>query len=160
MSQAQLTGADIESLVISPRIGEIERRTGGPFKAREFQIKAGEIGPRALLLAGCGSGKTLAAWKWVQHQAETTSFSRVLFLYPTRATATEGFRDYVSWAGSDESALLHGTSEYDLTAMFTNPNDGRTGQDYTAQLGLYALGYPMQRVQCYRHKQHPNLHSL
>jgi len=58
----------------------------------------------------------------------------------------EGFRDYASWAGAEESALLHGTSEYDLTGMFTNPADSRTGQDYSVEQGLYALGYWPKRV--------------
>jgi CRISPR-associated endonuclease/helicase Cas3 len=144
--QPVLTANDVDRLVIAPRMRQIEERTGKPFVPRTFQNEAGNLGPRALLLAGCGAGKTLAAWKWVQNQAETHRFSRVLFLYPTRATATEGFRDYVSWAGSDESALLHGTSEYDLTGMFINPADSRAGQDYTAQQGLYALGYWPKRI--------------
>ncbi len=146
MQQPRLTASDIDRLVIAPRMRQIEERTGKSFEPRTFQNEAGKLGPRALLLAGCGAGKTLAAWKWVQHQAETHRFSRVLFLYPTRATATEGFRDYASWAGAGESALLHGTSEYDLTGMFTNPADRRAGQDYSAKEGLYALGYWPKRI--------------
>jgi CRISPR-associated endonuclease/helicase Cas3 len=146
MEQPRLTPDDIEELVIAPRMRQVEQRTIKTFTPRTFQTEVGKLGPRALLLAGCGAGKTFAAWKWVQHQAETHGFSRVLFLYPTRATATEGFRDYVSWAGADESALLHGTSDYDLTGMFTNPSDDRSGQDYTAEQRLYALGYWPKRV--------------
>src|SRR5262249_23171508 len=37
-----------------------------------------------------------------------------IFLYPTRGTATEGYRDYVSSAGPEEAALVHGTAEFDL----------------------------------------------
>ena len=146
MQQPRLTANDIENLVIAPRIRQIEVLTGKTFIPRTFQLEAGRLGPRALLLAGCGTGKTLAAWYWVCRQAETHRFSRVLFLYPTRATATEGFRDYASWAGAAESALLHGTSEYDLTSMFTNPSDSRKGQDYSAAEGLYSLGYWPKRI--------------
>lgn len=146
MQKPALTSQEIETLIIAPRIRQLEQISGNPFIEREFQTAAGRLGPRALLLAGCGSGKTLAAWKWIQHQAATHRFSRALFLYPTRATATEGFRDYVSWAGDEEAALLHGTSEYDLIGMFTNPLDERGGQDYTAEEGLYTLGYWPKRV--------------
>lgn len=146
MEQSPLTPDDIEAFVIAPRMRQVEQRTVKPFSPRTFQTEAGKLGPRALLLAGCGAGKTFAAWKWVQHQAKSLGFSRILFLYPTRATATEGFRDYVSWAGADESALLHGTSDYDLTGMFTNPADDRSGQDYTAEQRLFALGYWPKRV--------------
>lgn len=146
MQQPCLTADDIDRLVIAPRMRQIEERTGKEFEPRTFQNEAGKLGPRALLVAGCGAGKTLAAWKWAQHQAETHRFSRVLFLYPTRATATEGFRDYASWAGAEESALLHSTSEYDLTGMFTNPADSRAGEDYSAEEGLYALGYWPKRI--------------
>lgn len=146
MQQPRLTARDLDRFVIIPRIRQIEERSGTAFTPRTFQEETSRLGPRALLVAGCGAGKTLAAWKWARHQAETHSFSRVLFLYPTRATATEGFRDYASWAGAEESALLHGTSEYDLTGMFANPADSRAGQDYSAEQGLYALGYWPKRI--------------
>jgi CRISPR-associated endonuclease/helicase Cas3 len=68
-----------------------------------------------------------------------------VFLYPTRATATEGFRDYASWAG-DEAALLHGTSVYDLHGMFDNSADPRSSDDYRVQERLFALGYWPRRI--------------
>ncbi len=143
---AQLTAKDIEEKVIQPRIVDIEGRGGAKFKWHDFQIAVGELGPRALLLAGCGSGKTFAAWKWIEKQAAIQPVSRVIFLYPTRATATEGFKDYVSWAGGEDAALLHGTSEYDLEGMFTNPADSRNEENFRAQEGLFALGYWPKRL--------------
>jgi CRISPR-associated endonuclease/helicase Cas3 len=65
----------------------------------------------------------------------------VLFLYPTRATTTEGFRDYVSWAPEAEAALMHGTSEFDLQGMFDNDSDPRHNLSYEAERRLFALGY-------------------
>jgi len=65
---------------------------------------------------------------------------RVLFLYPTRGTATEGFRDYVSWAPAEEAALAHGTAAYDLEEMFENPADSHAEKDFTSEDRLYALG--------------------
>lgn len=142
----QLTAKDIEEKVLQPRIVDIERRSRAGFRWHDFQIAAGKLGPRALLLAGCGSGKTLAAWKWIERQAAIQPVSRVIFLYPTRATATEGFKDYVSWAGGEDAALLHGTSEYDLEGMFTSPADSRKNEDFKAQEGLFALGYWPKRL--------------
>ncbi len=34
----------------------------------------------------------MAAWKWIERQATIRPVKRVVFLYPTRATATEGYR--------------------------------------------------------------------
>ena len=72
--------------------------------------------------------------------------ARVLFLYPTRATATEGFRDYVAWAPEEDAALAHGTAAYDLEEMFENPNDIRTKKDFTTEQRLYALGFWQKRL--------------
>lgn len=42
--------------------------------------------------AGCGSGKTLAAYMWAAANYPTR---RIYFCYPTTGTATEGFKDYL-----------------------------------------------------------------
>lgn len=113
------------------------------FQWTDFQDHCADparVPSRALLLAPCGSGKTLAAWRWIEEQAKRR-VGHVLFLYPTRATATEGFRDYVSWAPEAEAALMHGTSEFDLDGMFDNEGDHRKGQKYEGDRRLYALGY-------------------
>lgn len=138
--QAPLTEADVEEDVITPRVEEL-RRHGRWRGFHDFQIAAGTLGPRGLLLSGCGTGKTLAAWKWIASQLRQRPASRVIFLYPTRATATEGFRDYVSWSGPEAGKLMHGTSRYDLEGMFENPGDPRRGGDYTVPERLFALGY-------------------
>jgi CRISPR-associated endonuclease/helicase Cas3 len=141
-----LTPEWINQKVIQPRIREFEKRIGRAFHWHDFQAAAGELGERALLLSGCGTGKTLAAWNWIKTQLGRRPASRVLFLYPTRGTATEGFRDYVSWAGGEDAALLHGTAAYDLEGMFENPSDPRHGGDYHVQERLFALGYWPKRV--------------
>jgi CRISPR-associated endonuclease/helicase Cas3 len=117
-------GADeLEQHIIASRCDELTRKHGKPFEFHEFQRRAATIGPRALLLAGCGSGKTLAAWKWAHAQLQAHELGYVVFLYPTRGTATEGFRDYVGWAPESKAALVHGTSEYELAAMQENPSE-------------------------------------
>jgi len=143
-----LTPEDIHEKVLEPRIAELTR--AGRWRGyHRFQEQAATLGPRALLLAGCGSGKTLAAWKWAAAQLEQHEASRILFLYPTRATATEGFRDYVSWAGPEEAALSTGTARYDLQTLFANPGTGsdiRSGGDYTVEERLFALAFWERRV--------------
>ena len=98
------------------------------------------------MLSPCGSGKTLAAWLWIREQLRRRPAARIIFLYPTRATATEGFRGYGSWAGGDDAALLHGTSDYDLEGLFQNPSDPRTEQSFLPQQTLFALSYWNRRV--------------
>jgi CRISPR-associated endonuclease/helicase Cas3 len=143
-----LTAQDIEKKVLAPRIAQL-RRTSGSFEWHEFQVAAAKLGPRAVLLAGCGTGKTLAAWRWIGAQLAGRPAARAIFLYPTRATTTEGFRDYVSWAGPEEAALIHGTSAYTLEGLFSNPDDAngrRRGQDYRVDPRLFALGYWPRRI--------------
>jgi len=67
-----------------------------------------------LLEAGCGTGKTLAAYLWARDQIEGR---RLWFCYPTTGTATEGFREYlcdmntgITRAGAD---LFHSRAELD-----------------------------------------------
>ena len=141
-----LSTQDIQHKVIVPRIREIERKTKRDFTLQDFQEQASTLRERALLLAPCGSGKTLAAWRWIASRLEKRPAARVLFLYPTRATATEGFRDYIAWAPEEDAALAHGTAAYDLEEMFGNPADDRTGKDFTTEQRLYALGFWQKRL--------------
>ncbi len=116
---ASLDEAKVQASVIEPRIEEMTR-AGRPFAWNEFQeacADPGRVPARALLIAPCGSGKTLAAWRWVATRCRERPVARAIFLYPTRGTATEGFRDYVSQAGPELSALVHGTADLDLEHM-------------------------------------------
>lgn len=65
--------------------------------------------PVTLVTAGCGSGKTLAAWAWGHRR----SGRQVWLCYPTTGTTTEGFRDYI--AGADIHGFIeHGRSRVDV----------------------------------------------
>lgn len=143
--QKPLTGEFIDSQVIAPRIAEI-RAKQGCFTWNGFQQASESLPERVLLLAPCGSGKTLAAWRWIKSQIDKRPTSRVIFLYPTRATATEGFRDYLSWAPEADAALIHGTAAYELEGMFDDPKDARFGKDFTTEDRLYALGFWHRRI--------------
>ncbi len=143
-----LTPEWLQENVIDPRIRDIEENKGS-FEPHDFQLQAAKLGSRSLLLSGCGTGKTLAAWFWIREQLKSHPARRVIFLYPTRTTATEGFRDYASWAGEDAS-LVHGTAVYDLEGMFDNPldpiEDSRRSHLYEQDARLFALGYWPKKV--------------
>ncbi len=158
-----LSGRDVWEKVTEKRIEELrvkkrwDDRIGDEFEGTRgftrFQCEVASKGPRVLLTAACGSGKTLAAWNWIKAQLDARPpdrpLSRVLFLYPTRATATEGFRDYVSWAPEDEAGLLSGTADYELEEMFEtpeDPDDRRQGLKYRADPRLYSLCHWKKRV--------------
>jgi len=158
---APITPEDIANTIIYPIIGKIKARKENKsfdldaFLAehtpaqlqdlqdkllQEFQKQIPQKGSRVLLLAACGAGKTLGAWKWAERQAKNFEIGKVIFLYPTRGTATEGFRDYVGWAPGAEGALVTGTARYELDAMQENPSEAIQGKDFQADERLYALG--------------------
>lgn len=134
---------EISGKIIEPRVQNITERRQQPFVFHPFQEKIANEGPRVLLLAACAAGKTLAAWRWADAQARARQIGKVIFLYPTRGTATEGFRDYVGWAPEAEGALVHGTARYELEGMLSNPSDATAGKSHMqteAQERLFALG--------------------
>jgi CRISPR-associated endonuclease/helicase Cas3 len=110
----------VETAILAPRKSELGAKFTGYLT---FQGGAAAIGRRGLLLAGCGAGKTIAAWRWADQVVRAEQIGRVIFLYPTRGTATEGFRDYVAHAPEGEAALVHGTSAYELAGMQANPSE-------------------------------------
>lgn len=135
---------DIANAIINPRIEQIKAKTGS-FKLATFQEQIAKQGSKALLLAACGAGKTLGAWKWAEQQAREYKIGKVIFLYPTRGTATEGFRDYVGWSPATDAALVTGTARYELEAMQENPSEAIEGKDFQADDRLYALGFWSRR---------------
>ncbi len=113
----------------------VERRLGGR-SLRPFQADvAGSRAPLTLARAGCGSGKTVAAYAWAARQHP----GRQLWLtYPTTGTATEGFRDYVH--GADVSGRLeHGRAEVDLD-IFGLQRDGEPSRDQDRLDAIRAWG--------------------
>lgn len=71
--------------IIQPRIAELtQSKHWNPNNGRggwtDFQDDAAGLPSRALLLAPCGSGKTLAAWRWIESQLAARPTARVLFL--------------------------------------------------------------------------------
>jgi CRISPR-associated endonuclease/helicase Cas3 len=96
-----LTKEDIQSLV--------ENRLEGQ-ELRDFQAAIAASESRVTLVrAGCGTGKTIGAYKWAEKYAIG---KKLYFSYPTTGTASEGFKDYA--AKSDfETHLMHSRAEID-----------------------------------------------
>lgn len=110
--------ADLEALVAA-RLGSDP--------PREFQQKiAHSTADVTLVEAGCGSGKTVAAYMWAAQQQANR---RLWFCYPTTGTATEGFRGYLFGRfGGDEirADLFHSRKEFDIKRML----ESQSGGDY------------------------------
>lgn len=136
-----ITSEELEQKILQPRYSKIEKRTGRKFELHPFQKKAQEQGDKVILLSGCGSGKTIFAYKWQQSTLARHPVGRIIFLYPTRGTATEGFKDYVSWAPESDASLITGTSIYELQEIAKNPTDSTDGKDFTTDERLFALGF-------------------
>nr|WP_225937829.1 CRISPR-associated helicase Cas3' [Myxococcus sp. RHSTA-1-4] len=113
----------------------VERRLGGrplrPFQEAVAHSRA----PVTLVRAGCGSGKTAAAYAWAARQHP----GRQLWLtYPTMGTATEGFRDYLH--GADvEARLQHSRAEVDLDIFGLRGDGAHAGEGPRDQDRLEAL---------------------
>lgn len=136
-----ITPEELETKILQPRYAQIAKKSGKKFKLKEFQKKALEQGDRCLLLSACGSGKTIFGYKWHQAALSRNQVGHVIFLYPTRGTATEGFKDYVSWAPETDASLVTGTAIYELQEMLKNPSDSTDGKDFTTDERLFALGF-------------------
>lgn len=95
------------------------------FKPRQFQEDvAASSSYLTFAQAGCGSGKSLAAYLWAVkwcerfEQAGRTNF-RLFFCLPTTGTTTEHFKDYALESGIDQNlmSLTHSRSSVDLRAI-------------------------------------------
>ncbi len=145
--QQLLDGDSIREKVICPRVEDLKAKRRWK-DWQDFQLACDHLGDRALILAPCGSGKTLAAWRWIAGRLDANPAARVIFLYPTRGTATEGFRDYVSWAPEADAALVHGTSTYDLDGLFADADDDdpRSEKSFESRARLFALKQWPKRI--------------
>lgn len=101
---------------------------------RPFQEHVAAASSRlTLLTAGCGTGKTVAAYCWAARRA---AGRRLFFCYPTTGTATEGFTKY---AFPEFAALVHSRAAYDLTELRIVPDDDASAVEQ-AWTGLMPWG--------------------
>lgn len=135
-----ISSEELTRKIIAPCINVIEKRSDRTYEPAKFQLGIAELGSKSLLRAGCGSGKTLAAYYWAARQLDKHECGRVIFLYPTRGTATEGFKDYTGWAPEGEALLLHGQSKYVLESMLANPPESGEGKNYLSEWNQRLFG--------------------
>lgn len=65
-----------------------------------------------VVTAGCGNGKTVAAYMWGKRKAQG---QRLVFCYPTTGTTTAGFKEYLMAPSSlERKTLLHSRAEADI----------------------------------------------
>jgi CRISPR-associated endonuclease/helicase Cas3 len=95
------------------------RLQGGHLKAFQKQVSESKA-PVTLTVAGCGNGKTLAAYEWALRHAVG---KKLFFCYPTTGTASAGFEDYLLAQDSLERALIHGRARVDMERMIDTPED-------------------------------------
>ena len=118
-SETGITSDDMKELI--ERWAK-NREIPTPFRPREFQRRVAESEFRLTLVeAGCGSGKSVAAYMWAQRWAERfkadgLSPPHFFFCMPTMGTATEQFRDYAMEADVD-AVLEHSKAGLDLDSM-------------------------------------------
>jgi CRISPR-associated endonuclease/helicase Cas3 len=90
-------------------------------RSRPFQRRvAASERPATVVMAGCGNGKTTAAYMWAQKWARGR---KLFFTYPTTGTASAGFEDYLLDQSHFARTLIHGRSWVDLQAMQGSPED-------------------------------------
>ena len=95
-----------------------ERLDGKPL--RPFQAGVAASPARVTLVeAGCGTGKTAAAYAWAAARGRAGQSGKLFFCYPTTGTATEGFLDYVAEPDTIEASLIHGRASLDLELLVT-----------------------------------------
>ena len=122
LDPGQWTGEVLARVCLSDELDGIARtRLQEGQRLRVFQQGVAES-KRAVTFvrAGCGSGKTVAAYLWASQRA---AGRKLFFCYPTTGTATEGYRDYVPAEMSPDVALLHSRAEFDLEYVVKNPED-------------------------------------
>ena len=98
----------------------IQDKLGGG-DLRDFQESvARSLAPVTLTIAGCGTGKTLAAYAWAMRHA---AGKKLFFCYPTTGTASSGFEDYLVAQSSLERALIHGRAQVDIERILRSDEE-------------------------------------
>jgi CRISPR-associated endonuclease/helicase Cas3 len=98
----------------------ISAKLGGKHPRGFQETIAASESPATIAIAGCGNGKTLAAYMWAKRWANG---KKLFFAYPTTGTASAGFQDYLLHHDHLPLALIHGRAWVDLAAMKGSPED-------------------------------------
>jgi CRISPR-associated endonuclease/helicase Cas3 len=134
------TTEEISSLVNDRLTVNGVRNELRPFQ-RDVADLAGEI---TLVQAGCGSGKTLAAYHWA---ATRHPGKRLYICYPTTGTATEGFRDYLfdksEHRAKSGAELFHGRATIDRDLILETTDDFDPDDSLSRIHSLRSWGVPL-----------------
>ena len=143
----------IDELRIAPTSSQFDQliadrlsSNGATNALRPFQAAVAEMASEVTLVkAGCGSGKTLAAYHWAR---ERCPGKRLYICYPTTGTTTEGFRDYVFDKTEHEprfgARLFHGRSTIDQRLILETPDEDSNEEDSLARIrSLQSWGAPI-----------------
>lgn len=116
-------------------------------QTRAFQREvAGSQRRVTLVEAGCGNGKTLAAYMWARERA---AGRRVVFCYPTTGTTTSGFQDYLLNLHDAERGLCHSRADWDLEAMAQPQDDAQAPVELDSARVIDALdAWDKQLIAC------------
>ena len=127
------------------------------FVFRDFQNDvAASKSYLTLAQAGCGSGKSLAAYLWAREWREKSAAEgqtnfRLFFCLPTTDTITEHFKDYALESGLDARliSLTHSRSGVDLRSMAeTAPQEEASDSESdTAKQAQAALNAERDKIQ-------------
>lgn len=113
----------------------IKNRIGENATYKEHQTQAYEAGisgsNRVCLAVSCGGGKTIGSYLWAKGLSTRYPHKHILFLSPTRATATEIYKHHAT----EDGRLLHSSSLYDLVGMQKTLDD----DELERQQKLFAL---------------------
>lgn len=110
--QQTLSPVDLEKV--------IRDKLGGSDLLDFQKLVAGSSAAVTLTIAGCGTGKTVAAYAWAMLHA---AGKKLFFCYPTTGTASAGFEDYLLAQSSLERTLLHGRAQVDLERILGTTED-------------------------------------
>jgi CRISPR-associated endonuclease/helicase Cas3 len=124
------------------------------FVVRDFQNEVAESTSfLTLAQAGCGSGKSLAAYMWAREWCQKLARDgrgnfRLYFCLPTTGTTTEHFKDYALESGIDAS-LTHSRSSVDLKAMAETAPQEEASEDGAdmAQAARAALNAERDKIE-------------
>lgn len=138
---ARLISSWAWSKTAAPRPHADETALPPSFVLRDFQKDvAASTSYLTLAQAGCGSGKSLAAYQWAsrwcaEYAAQGRTNFRFFFCLPTTGTTTEHFKDYALESGLDAKliSLTHSRASVDLKAIAeTAPQEEASEQNTNA----------------------------
>lgn len=114
---------------------------------RPFQRQIQDSAGATLVEAGCGSGKTVAAYLWA---AQWAAGKRLFFCYPTTTTASEGFSGYLQEPDFD-ALLVHSRASLDYQLLENMPPHSKSDMELRS-LRLEAMDtWPIPAVVCTAH---------